>query len=208
METRSIYLSLGSNLGDREAHLRAALGELEHIITIRKTSSLYATDPVGVTDQPEFVNCAVEAETVLGPNDLLAAVKRVERDLGRRPTFRWGPRVVDIDILLYDDLVLETPELTIPHPQMTVRAFVMLPLAEVAPDRIHPVQHRTIAELAAIVPGSAGRATVRPSGRDRFPVRSAPRVTDGRSYRSGRPVSPQPQLTRCKRHEHAERRMR
>jgi 2-amino-4-hydroxy-6-hydroxymethyldihydropteridine diphosphokinase len=162
METRYVYLSLGSNLGDRKAHLQAALRELEDVISIQKTSSLYATDPVGVIDQPEFVNLAIEAATVLEPFELLAAVKRVERSVGRKPTFRWGPRVVDIDILLYDGLVLETPELTIPHHEMTRRAFVLLPLAEVAPHLNHPLRHRTIAELASAVPGADGVRRIGP----------------------------------------------
>jgi 2-amino-4-hydroxy-6-hydroxymethyldihydropteridine diphosphokinase len=166
VETRCVYLSLGSNLGDRAAHLRAALRALENVVTIQKTSSLYATDPVGVTDQPEFLNLAVEAETVLEPFQLLTAIKHVERHVGRQPTFRWGPRVVDIDILLYGDRVLETPELTIPHPQMSNRAFVLVPLAEIAPGLIHPFQRQTIAELAANVPGAGGVRPYVSPGRD------------------------------------------
>jgi 2-amino-4-hydroxy-6-hydroxymethyldihydropteridine diphosphokinase len=150
--TRRVYLSLGSNLGDREAHLRDALHALQDVVTIRRVSSLFLTDPVGVTHQPEFANLAVEADTILEPQELLKEVKRVEHEVGRRPTFRWGPRVVDIDILLYDDLVLETPELTIPHSEMTRRAFVLLPLAQIAPHVLHPLEHRTIAELATIAP--------------------------------------------------------
>jgi 2-amino-4-hydroxy-6-hydroxymethyldihydropteridine diphosphokinase len=129
-------------------------------------SSLYRTAPVGVTDQPDFLNLAVQAETVLEPHELLTLVKRVERDIGRRPTFRWGPRVVDIDILLYGDRVLETPELTIPHPQMSNRAFVLVPLAEIAPGLIHPFQQQTIAELAANVPGAGGVRPYVSPGRD------------------------------------------
>lgn len=154
MTTRRIYLSLGSNLGDRAAHLRLALRELEDRIDIRRVSSLYTTDPVGVTDQPEFFNVAVEADTELEPVELLATVKQIERDVGRRPTFRWGPRVLDIDILLYDDRMLETEELTIPHREMMNRAFVLIPLAEIAPNVIHPVAQRTTADLAAAVEGS------------------------------------------------------
>jgi 2-amino-4-hydroxy-6-hydroxymethyldihydropteridine diphosphokinase len=150
--TQRVYLSLGSNLGDREAHLRDALHLLQDVVTIRRVSSLFLTDPVGVTHQPEFANLAVEADTSLEPLELLKEVKRVEHEVGRRPTFRWGPRVVDIDILLYDDLVLETPELTIPHPEITRRAFVLLPLAQIAPDMLHPLEHRTIAQLATTAP--------------------------------------------------------
>jgi 2-amino-4-hydroxy-6-hydroxymethyldihydropteridine diphosphokinase len=161
MMTRRIYLSLGSNLGDREAHLRAALHALGGALNIRQVSSLFLTDPVGVTHQPEFANLALEADTSLEPLELLREVKRVEHEVGRRPTFRWGPRVVDIDILLYDDLVLETPELTIPHREMTRRAFVLLPLAEIAPQVVHPIERRTISDLAADFDGSDG---VRPTG--------------------------------------------
>jgi 2-amino-4-hydroxy-6-hydroxymethyldihydropteridine diphosphokinase len=125
-------------------------------MAVRRTSSLYRTDPVGVTNQPEFLNLAIEAETALDPVELLRAVKRVERDIGRRPTFRWGPRVVDIDILLYDGLVLETPELTIPHHEMMRRAFVLIPLAEIAPELVHPLEHRFVAELAEAAPGVEG----------------------------------------------------
>ena len=158
--TRRVYLSLGSNLGDREAHLRAALRALEGSLTVRQVSSLFLTDPVGVTQQPEFANLAVAADTDLEPFELLRAVKRVEHDVGRKPTFRWGPRVVDIDILLYDDLVLETPELTVPHREMTRRAFVLVPLAQIAPAVEHPVERRTIAELAAALEDHGG---VRPA---------------------------------------------
>ena len=158
-----VYLSLGSNLGDRAAHLRAALRELESHMAVRRTSSLYRTDPVGVTDQPEFLNLAIEGETALDPVELLRAVKRVERDIGRRPTVRWGPRVVDIDILLYDGFVLETSELTIPHREMMRRAFVLIPLAEIAPELVHPLDHRTMTKLAEAAPGVEGVHRVEPS---------------------------------------------
>lgn len=132
-------------------------------MAVRRTSSLYRTDPVGVTSQPEFLNLAIEGETALDPVELLRAVKRVERDIGRRPTFRWGPRVVDIDILLYDGLVLETSELTIPHREMMRRAFVLIPLAEISPDLVHPLEHRTMEELAEAAPGVEGVHRVDPS---------------------------------------------
>lgn len=132
-------------------------------MAVRRISSLYRTDPVGVTDQPEFLNLAIEGETALDPVELLRAVKRVERDIGRRPTFRWGPRVVDIDILLYDGLVLETSELTIPHREMMRRAFVLIPLAEIAPELVHPLDHRTMTKLAEAAPGVEGVHRVEPS---------------------------------------------
>jgi 2-amino-4-hydroxy-6-hydroxymethyldihydropteridine diphosphokinase len=142
-----VYLSLGSNLGERENNLRTAIKALSKEITLGSVSSLYETDPVGVLDQPYFLNLAVSGETSRPAEELLAAVKRIEDQAGRVPSFRWGPRVVDIDILLYDELTLETPELVIPHPEMNHRAFVLVPLAEIAP-AIKPTGFRqTVREL-------------------------------------------------------------
>jgi 2-amino-4-hydroxy-6-hydroxymethyldihydropteridine diphosphokinase len=122
-------------------------------MTVTAISSLYATQPVGVADQPAFLNLALAAETNLSPHSLLAHVKRIEVEIGRRPTYRWGPRVVDIDIILYDELVLHTPDLVIPHAEMTDRAFVLVPLAEIAPHAVHPSLHLPIDELLARAPG-------------------------------------------------------
>lgn len=153
-ETQEVYLSIGSNLGDREGNLRTALRLLGERFQIIAVSSIYGTMPVGVTDQPEFLNQAVVARTDLDPAGLLAFVKEVEREVGRRPTYRWGPRVVDIDIVLYGEDVVDTPDLTIPHREMHRRAFVLIPLAEIAPSAAHPVLHRSVRDLAASVDGA------------------------------------------------------
>lgn len=124
-------------------------------------SSLYETEPVGVLDQPAFLNLALGAHTDRRPHDLLRYVKDVERRVGRRPTFRWGPRVVDVDIVLFDDCIVDSPDLVIPHPEMAKRAFVLVPLAEIAPDVVHPILMAPINELLRRV---SGRETVRMVG--------------------------------------------
>ncbi|MCX7617747.1 2-amino-4-hydroxy-6-hydroxymethyldihydropteridine diphosphokinase [Tepidiforma sp.] len=127
----TILLALGSNLGDRRANLRAALAALEEAgVTVTRASFAWETPPVPA-DQPPFLNAAAAAETSLEPLALLAALKKIERALGRRPARRWGPRPIDLDILFYDGLRLDTPDLTIPHPRIAERAFVLAPLSEV-----------------------------------------------------------------------------
>ncbi|MBV9850003.1 MAG: 2-amino-4-hydroxy-6-hydroxymethyldihydropteridine diphosphokinase [Armatimonadetes bacterium] len=135
-EPVTAYVGLGANLGDREAAIEAALRALHwppDVMVVRR-SSLYETAPVGVTDQPDFLNAVAELRTTLSPRELLARILQLERQLGRVRTQRWGPRVIDIDILLYGDEALAEPGLTVPHPRMAERAFVLRPLAEIAPE--------------------------------------------------------------------------
>jgi 2-amino-4-hydroxy-6-hydroxymethyldihydropteridine diphosphokinase len=144
-----LYLGLGSNLGDRDALLRAALGALSPAVAIDRVSSVYDTAPMLLTDQPRFHNIACAGHTGLPPHDLLRTAKAIEAGLGRMPGVRYGPRAIDIDILFYDRLVLETPDLVVPHPGIAVRAFVLVPLCEIAPELVHPVLGVPLCALAA-----------------------------------------------------------
>ena len=145
-EAVTVYLGLGSNLGDRQANLDKALEFLSQRLRMGEISSIYDTEPLGDSNQPRFLNLVCQAFTRLEPSALLALAKGIEHKLGR--VGKSGtPRTIDIDILLYGDQVIETPELVIPHPQMTERAFVLIPLDEIAPDIIHPVEDKTVKEL-------------------------------------------------------------
>lgn len=144
----SAYIGIGSNLGNRKESCERAIRLLiEHGITVIKRSSLIETEPWGVMEQPKFINMAVEVETDLEPENLLHLLKKIELAVGRLPTSHWGPRIIDLDILLYDDLIMESPELLIPHPGMSEREFVLKPLAEIAPDKMHPVLKKSIKDL-------------------------------------------------------------
>ena len=149
-----VFLALGANLGDRMANLRAALQALPPEVQPAACSAVYETPPWGYVDQPAFLNQVIQAETTLEPQALLSFLKDVEQTLGRQPNFRNGPRLIDLDILLYDDLVLNTSHLIIPHPRLAERAFVLAPLAEIAPDLPHPLLHRSMAELLSEVDAS------------------------------------------------------
>lgn len=145
-----MLLSLGSNQGDRATYLQSAveaLGRLEHT-RLRAVSDWYETEAWGEPDQPVFLNAAAEIETALEPLELLNAIKAIETRLGREPGPRWGPRVIDIDIILWDGAVIDTPELRVPHPEFRRRAFVLQPLADIAGDARDPETGATVAELA------------------------------------------------------------
>ena len=142
-----VYLSLGTNLGNRAANLKQAISSLPPQMNVKAKSKVYETPPWGYTDQDNFLNQVVKAATYLEPEKLLKHIKRLEVAMGRKASFRYGPRLIDIDILFYDDVVLETSSLTIPHPDLHERGFVLLPMMDIAPDFVHPLKKKSIREL-------------------------------------------------------------
>ncbi len=162
-QTKTIYLSLGSNLGDRRGHIARAVEALAAAgLRVTQQSSLYATEPLDFPAQRWFLNCVLEAETEWMPRQLLHVIQGIERRLGRKRMVHRGPRTIDIDILLYGSSVLSAPELTVPHPRMAERRFVLVPLGEIAPALRHPTLRRTVAELLAETPDRSSVRRWRP----------------------------------------------
>ncbi len=155
MNAETVYLGLGGNLGYREENLRKAQEFISERLKIDKSSSIYETEPVSAIPQPRYLNMVIKTHTSLSPMGLLITIKSIENKLGRLPDPRKdAPRIIDIDILLFGDKVVNNgPELIIPHPRLQERAFVLVPFAEIAPEVVHPVLHRTIKELFDAVPG-------------------------------------------------------
>jgi len=151
-----VYLGLGSNLGNRKATLEKSLQLLGERLHVEKVSSLYETEPMSYVEQPRFLNAVCRAETDIGPLQLLSLIKGIEASLGRVPSFPNAPRPIDVDILFYGDLIMQTPELTIPHPRIEERAFVLIPLFELDEELVHPVSGERIRDLAARVDGKEG----------------------------------------------------
>ena len=148
-EWHTTYIALGSNIGDSETYLNEAVEKIGQIptCTVEKVSSYLVTEPYGVTDQPDFLNACLKMQTLLYPEELLKELNRIEKEAGRERIIHWGPRTLDLDILLYDDIVLEEDDLCIPHVEMHKRSFVLEPLAEIAPYKRHPVYGKTVREM-------------------------------------------------------------
>lgn len=163
MQDLLVFIALGSNLGDRRANLEGAIRRLRDAVAIKQLSSVYETAPAYVVEQPRFLNMVLCGTTSLAPAELLQFLKQIEQAMGREPTVRYGPRLIDLDILLYGDLRVDAPDLQIPHPRIAERLFVLVPLAEIAPELRLPGESTIIAELAAIVAGQGEEPPVRVS---------------------------------------------
>jgi len=162
-----VYLGIGSNIGNRKQNCLEAIRLLSEnpFISVIKISSLYETEPVGLESQSSFINCVIGIETTLDPGRLLDVCREIEESLGRERVAQWGPRTIDIDILLYNNQVINDRDLKIPHPLMHERGFVLIPLAEIAPDAFHPVKRRKIKDLLKGIKDMHSVVKVRISGR-------------------------------------------
>lgn len=158
-----VFIALGSNLGDRAANLDAAIEAMEPDVHPRQCSPVYETPPWGYLDQPKFLNQVIEAETSLSPARLLEYLKRIEVKVGRKETFRFGPRMIDLDIIFYNGEVIDSPPLIIPHPRLAERSFVLMPLADLAPDYRHPILGDSVSEMLAKV-DTKGIIIISPGG--------------------------------------------
>ena len=156
MQFITVFMGLGSNIGGREQHLRDGIKLLAQSLDVRQASSIYETDPWGYKDQPHFLNMVCRIQTDMPPEELLSFFQKVEQLVGRVHTFRYGPRVLDVDILTYGDQVIAIPALEIPHPGLADRAFILVPMAEIAPNWEHPVLGKRAAQLLKEVSGSHG----------------------------------------------------
>jgi 2-amino-4-hydroxy-6-hydroxymethyldihydropteridine diphosphokinase len=152
--TQDVFIGSGSNLGDRLAELKKAVKQLSPEVRVLKSSKVYETPPWGFEIQPAFLNQVLKTETDLDPFELLNYLKSIEEKMGRKATFRYGPRSIDLDILFYDRLIISSEALQIPHPMIAERAFVLVPMSEIAPDFIHPMLGKSISELAQCVDSS------------------------------------------------------
>jgi 2-amino-4-hydroxy-6-hydroxymethyldihydropteridine diphosphokinase len=150
MNEHIVYLALGSNLGNRLANLKQAVTALSPQMEVKAKSHVYETPPWGYEDQPRFLNQVIKATTYLEPEPLLKHIKRLEVTLGRKASFQNGPRLIDIDILFYDDLILNTASLIIPHPRLHERGFVLLPLMDIDPDLVHPANQKSVRGMVAL----------------------------------------------------------
>ncbi len=161
--THSAYIALGTNLGDRRANLRRAIELLAPAARVLRESPIYETAPWGVLDQPDFLNQVVAVDTELAPHRLLAELKRIEVEMGREQTVRYGPRIIDLDILFFNDEVIELPSLTIPHARLHERGFVLAPLNDLIPEKVHPLIGKSVREMLEEV----GVGGVKPWGGER-----------------------------------------
>jgi 2-amino-4-hydroxy-6-hydroxymethyldihydropteridine diphosphokinase len=165
-EPATVFLGLGSNLGERHINLCIAVQLLSPQVNVEMISSFYETEPVGYLNQPRFINAVLKGTTSLSPRILLAQAKEVERILGRMPGFPNAPRPIDIDIIFYGDVVIDSPDLIVPHPRLEERAFVLVPLAEIAPDLVHPVNGKKVTKMLEKVGGLNGVKRWKQEARD------------------------------------------